>query len=84
MQYSYQPQGGVCSREMVFTIVDGIVVTLAVNGGCEGNLKGLSRLVEGMPVETVIAKLEGLHCGGKLTSCPDQFAHALKQVVSSV
>ena len=84
MQYSYRPQGGVCSTEMVFTIEAGIVRALSVRGGCDGNLRGLSRLVEGMPVETVIAKLEGLPCGGKPTSCPDQLARALKQTLEGV
>ena len=81
MQHAYRPQG-VCAGEMRFTIDEnGTVTQLTVFGGCEGNLKGLSRLVEGMSARDVIEKLEGLRCGGKPTSCPDQLAKALKQAL---
>ena len=78
MQYKFRPQG-VCSQEMYITVEDGIIQDLQVLGGCSGNLQGISRLVTGMPVEEVISKLEGIRCGFKATSCPDQLAKALRQ-----
>ena len=77
MQYSYQTRG-VCSKQMYFTIEDGVLTELEVAGGCAGNLLGIARLVEGMPVDEVIARLSGLSCGDKVTSCPDQLAQALR------
>lgn len=75
---------GTCSREIQFDIeeVDGIKIVKNVSfvGGCNGNLKGIGRLVEGMPVEEVIRRLEGTICGVKNTSCPDQLAMALKSI----
>ena len=79
MEYTYKPKG-VCCREMQFSIEDGVLMGLTIKGGCEGNRQGISRLVEGMPVEEVIRRLEGILCDGKPTSCPDQLAMALKQV----
>ena len=73
----YQPQG-VCSRLMRIEVDDGVVTSLQVMGGCNGNLQGIAKLVEGRKVEDVIARLEGIRCGGKPTSCPDQLAQALK------
>ena len=78
MQYSYRPRG-VCSQEMDFEIEDGVLRNLRVLGGCSGNLQGIARLVEGMPVDEVIRRLEGVRCGFKPTSCPDQLAKALRQ-----
>jgi len=78
MQYTFQP-GGVCSREIRFSIEEGIVTGLAITGGCAGNLAGISRLVIGMPTERVIACLEGVICGDRKTSCPDQIAKALRE-----
>ena len=63
---------------MFFEVEDGIVKSLQVQGGCHGNLQGISKLVVGMKVEDVIARLEGIRCGFKPTSCPDQMAQALK------
>ena len=80
MQYTYQTQG-VCAREMHITIENGLITALTIKGGCNGNLKGISRLVEGMPVEEVITRLEGLRCDQKLSSCPDQLAQALKKAI---
>ncbi len=77
MFFNYQPKG-VCARQMTFEVEDGIVKSLQVQGGCHGNLQGISKLVEGMKVEEVIARLEGIRCGFKPTSCPDQMAQALK------
>ena len=79
MVFEYRPQG-VCSRLMRIEVEDGVVSSLQVMGGCNGNLQGISRLVEGMKVEEVIARLEGIRCGFKPTSCPDQLAKALKSV----
>lgn len=74
---TYSPSG-VCSRKMEFDVEDGVIKNLKVVGGCHGNLQGVSKLVEGMKVEDVIARLEGIKCGFKQTSCPDQLAKALK------
>lgn len=78
MTYEYRPKG-VCSQRMRFEIEDGIVKNLAVDGGCNGNLKGICSLVEGMPAEEVIKRLEGIRCGMRPSSCPDQLARAIKQ-----
>lgn len=77
MQYEYKTKG-TCSQSITFQIDDGIVHDVQYYGGCNGNLKGISSLVEGMPVDEVIARLEGTTCGMKPTSCPDQLAQALK------
>ena len=79
MVFEYRTQG-VCSRLMRIEVEDGVVSSLQVMGGCNGNLQGISKLVEGMKVEEVIARLEGIRCGFKPTSCPDQLAKALKSV----
>jgi len=78
MQYTFRP-GGVCSQEIRCSMEDGIVTGLSITGGCMGNLTGISRLVIGMPVERVIACLEGVICGERKTSCPDQIARALRE-----
>lgn len=80
MTVNYKTQG-TCSREINITVEDGIVMDVEFIGGCNGNLKGISRLVKGMKVEDVIAKVEGTTCGSKSTSCPDQLAQALKQTL---
>ena len=72
------PQG-VCSREMELKVEDGVIRHMEVRGGCHGNLQGISRLVEGMTVDEVIRRLEGIRCGFKPTSCPDQLARGLKK-----
>lgn len=77
MQYTYKTKG-TCSREISFEVEDGKVKNVQFFGGCNGNLKGIGALVEGMAVEDVIARVEGIHCGMKATSCPDQLAQALK------
>ncbi len=77
MKFAYRPRG-VCSRLMEFEVEDDKVVSVSVTGGCDGNLKGISSLLQGMPVDEVISRLEGIRCGGKPTSCPDQIARALK------
>ncbi len=79
MKYTYKPRG-VCSQQMEIDIDGGKVTGLKVFGGCSGNLQGIAKLVEGMDVDEVIARLEGIHCGFKATSCPDQLAKALRQI----
>lgn len=76
----YRPKG-TCSMEINYEVEDGIVTALSFVGGCNGNLKGISNLVVGMKVEDVINRLEGITCGFKSTSCPDQLAYALKEYV---
>jgi len=75
---------GVCANEINFEVEEKegkqIVTEVKFTGGCNGNLQGISKLVEGMPVDEVIEKLQGLKCGFKATSCPDQLAKALKQL----
>lgn len=72
---------GTCSTEINFEIKDGKVTSVAFTGGCNGNLKGIASLVEGMDAKDVITKLEGTTCGFKSTSCPDQLAKALKEAI---
>lgn len=75
--YQYRPQG-VCSQLMEITVDDGVLEDVKVLGGCSGNLQGIASLVRGMKVEDIIQRLEGIRCGRKATSCPDQLAQALK------
>ena len=76
---TYKPSG-VCSRQFDIDYEDGKVVSLIVIGGCNGNLQGISHLVEGMKIDEVIERLQGIKCGFKPTSCPDQIAQALKTI----
>ena len=69
---------GVCSNYIDIETEDGIVRSVVFTGGCDGNLKGISRLLPGMSVDDVIKRFEGITCGRKNTSCPDQLAKALK------
>ena len=78
MEHIYRPRG-VCSREMRVEVEDGIIRRVEVVGGCNGNLKGISRLLVGMRAEDAIGKLEGVRCGFKPTSCPDQLSKALRE-----
>ena len=78
MTITYRPKG-VCSRLMRVEVEDGIIRQVEVQGGCSGNLQGISRLLVGMPVQQAIERMEGVRCGGKPTSCPDQLAIALEQ-----
>ena len=80
MDYRYQTEG-TCSRSIRFELEDGILQNVQFEGGCNGNLKGIASLVEGMPAEEAIRRLEGITCGFKKTSCPDQLAQALKQAL---
>lgn len=79
MKVSYKTQG-VCSRLMNVEAEDGVIKSVEIVGGCSGNLQGISRLVVGMRVEEAISRLEGIRCGNKSTSCPDQLTKALRQL----
>ena len=72
---------GVCSRAIHFEVEEGRLKSVHFDGGCAGNATGISRLVEGMEVQEAIHRLEGIKCGYKSTSCPDQLARALKEYV---
>lgn len=79
MNISYRPKG-VCSQLMDVEVEDGKIVNVEIVGGCSGNLQGISRLVVGMDIDDAISRMEGIRCGWKSTSCPDQLAQALKQI----
>ena len=70
---------GVCSREMTFKVDNNIIKEFNVIGGCNGNLKGIKALIEGMNIDDVITKFSDIKCGIRNTSCPDQIATALKE-----
>lgn len=75
---TYQPRG-VCSRYMEIDLEDDVIRAVRITGGCNGNLKGISALLVGMTREEAIRRMEGICCGPRSTSCPDQLARALKQ-----
>ena len=77
MDYAYKTRG-VCSRQITFSVEDGKVKNVFFDGGCNGNGKGVSALVEGMDVDEAIRRMKGITCGMKPTSCPDQLAQALE------
>ena len=79
MKITYMPRG-VCSRQMTVEAEDGVITNVQIMGGCDGNLKGIMSLLKGMKVEDAIARMEGIRCGMKATSCPDQLAQALRQL----
>ena len=76
----YRPKG-VCSQKINFDIIDNKVRNVSFVGGCNGKLQGISRLIEGMDVDEAISRIEGIRCGFKSTSCPDQLSRALKEAV---
>ena len=76
----YTPRG-VCSKSMEIDVEDGVIQAVRVMGGCHGNLQGISSLLKGMKVEEAIARMDGIRCGMKPTSCPDQLAQALKKAL---
>ena len=82
MQFEYKTKG-TCSQKIFFEIEEGKLKNVEYMGGCNGNLKGISSLVEGMDIDEVIARLEGTTCGMKATSCPDQLAKALKEALNA-
>ena len=75
---------GTCSREIEFDVVDNKLTNVKFVSGCNGNLKGISSLVEGMDIDEVIKRVEGIKCGARPTSCPDQLATTLKQYKESL
>ena len=78
--YKYKTKG-TCSSEIDFEIENNKIKSVTFKGGCNGNLQGISSLVEGMDVSDVIKRLEGTNCNGRGTSCPDQLAKALKEAI---
>ena len=73
---------GTCSREIHIEVENDIIKDVAFIGGCNGNTQGIASLVKGMNIHDVIAKMEGIDCGGRGTSCPDQLACALEQIAA--
>ena len=77
---SYQTQG-TCSKQIDIALQDGVIESVKFTGGCHGNLQGVSALVKGMTPQDAIARLKGIRCGMKATSCPDQLARALEKMI---
>lgn len=80
MKYTYKTQN-TCSRSIEFEVEDGIVKNIKFNGGCMGNTQGIAVLAEGMKAEEVISRCQGIQCGFRGTSCPDQLAKALREAL---
>ena len=81
MTYEFSPRG-VCSRKMRVELDEqGVILSLAVEGGCHGNLQGISALVRGMRAQDAVERLKGIRCGFKNTSCPDQLAQGLERIL---
>ncbi|MBQ4347857.1 MAG: TIGR03905 family TSCPD domain-containing protein [Firmicutes bacterium] len=76
--FEFQPKG-VCTKKMSFNVVDGKLFNFYTKGGCSGNLQGIAALAEGMDIDILIGRLQGIKCGFKKTSCPDQLALALEE-----
>ncbi len=79
MKYTYRTEG-TCSLVIELDVDDGVLRDVAFWGGCNGNLQGISRLVRGMQVQEVLTRLEGIRCGTRKSSCPDQLCKALRQM----
>lgn len=75
------PAAGTCSRQIDITLEEGIIRSVSFTGGCHGNQQGIAALVQGLKAEEVIARLEGIDCKGRGTSCPDQLARALRSAL---
>jgi uncharacterized protein (TIGR03905 family) len=82
MKYSFRTRG-VCARNITFDLENGIVKDVSFMGGCNGNLKAISKLIEGMDAQKVIEILKGNDCGGRGTSCADQLAIALEEAMKA-
>lgn len=78
MHFTYKTRG-TCSRMIDFDLEDGIVKNVKFTGGCSGNAQGIAHLVEGMPADEAIARMKGIKCGFKSTSCPDQLSLAIEK-----
>ncbi len=74
---------GTCSTQIELDVVDGLIRNVKFTNGCNGNLQGISKLVEGMKAEEAIEKLRGIKCGFKNTSCPDQLSYAIEQAMAN-
>ena len=83
MTYTYYPKG-TCSRKMTVELDGDIIKDVRIEGGCSGNLQGISRLIVGMDAHAAIERMKGIHCGFKPTSCPDQLAKALSEALAQV
>jgi uncharacterized protein (TIGR03905 family) len=81
MEYRFKPEG-VCSKEMIINIEDNIIKSVKIIGGCPGNTLGLTNMIEGRNINEVIQKLKGIQCGFKGTSCPDQLAKGLEEIIN--
>lgn len=81
MTYTYKTHG-TCSSQIDLELEDGVIQSVSFTGGCNGNLKGISRLVTGMPAEEAMEQLAGILCGGRPTSCPDQLSRALREALA--
>ncbi|MBP1614137.1 MAG: hypothetical protein H6Q13_1585 [Bacteroidetes bacterium] len=79
MKHNYKTKG-TCSTNIELDVEDGVLKEVFFWGGCNGNLQGISRLVKDMPVNKIIETLEGIRCGGRATSCPDQLCKALHEI----
>lgn len=82
MEYTYQTKG-VCARSIRFEVEEGVLRNISFMGGCDGNLKGVSVLAEGMEPAEALKRLQGISCGAKATSCPDQLAKALSEFLEN-
>ena len=80
MTFDYIPKG-VCARKFTIQVEDGVIQSVKAEGGCSGNLQGVAALLRGMTPEEAVSRIEGIRCGMKKTSCPDQIAQALKGVI---
>lgn len=74
----FVPQCGVCTKEIDFVVEDGNIEYVNFVGGCEGNLKAIASMIEGMHVDFILDRFSGITCGEKSTSCMDQLCHALE------
>lgn len=81
MHHTYKTSG-TCSTRIDFDIEDGVLHNIVYTNGCNGNLKAIGRLLEGMPVDFAVERLSGIQCGGGPTSCGDQLARAIKQAIN--
>ena len=75
--YTYKPTG-VCSRQIDIDVEDNTIVKVTFTGGCSGNTQGVAALIAGMNIDEAISRIEGIHCGPRSTSCPDQLSKALR------
>ncbi len=82
MTVEYTPEG-VCSRKMIVSAEDGVITKAHIIGGCSGNSQGICSLIEGMSVEEAISRLQGIKCGFRATSCPDQLSIAMQKLLEA-